>query len=155
MAGSDKTSHGASQLGRFPGIEGNDGETRENMMEKVLIADDEEGILVLVLLTLAGDERYEVLMTRDGEEALDLARREKPDLVFLDITMPRKNGLEVCRELKKDPETAHIKIVMLTALPREKYWEQAMAAGADGYFTKPFSPTLLLKNVEEVLNPDS
>jgi len=57
MAGSDKTSHGASQLGRFPGIEGNDGETGENMMKNVLMADDEEGILELVSRTLAGDER--------------------------------------------------------------------------------------------------
>jgi len=62
--------------------------------------------------------------------------------------MPKKNGNEVCREFKEDPETAHIKIVMLAALPRGEYWEQAMAAGADGYFTKPFSPTLLLKKVE-------
>lgn len=142
------------QSSDFPNIEGNDGETGENMTKKLLLADDEEGILALVSSTLAGDERYEVLMARNGDEALYLARQEKPDLLFLDIRMPRKDGYEVCRALKEDPDTAHIKVVMLTALPREANWERAMEAGADGYITKPFSPTMLLKKAEEVLDPD-
>ena len=154
MVGSDMTSHGASQLRGFPGIERNDGETGENMTKKLLVVDDEEGILALVSSTLSGDERYQVFLARDGEEALSLTRLEKPDLLILDIKMPKKDGYEVCRALKEDPNTAHIKVVMLTALPREAHWERAMEAGADGYFTKPFSPTMLLKKVEEMLDLD-
>jgi len=143
-----------SQSSDLPSIGGKADETGENMTKKLLLADDEEGILALVSSTLAGDERYQIFLARDGEEALYLARQEKPDLLFLDIRMPKKDGYEVCRALKEDPDTAHIKVVMLTALPREANWEGAMKAGADGYLTKPFSPTVLLKKVEEVLDTD-
>lgn len=116
-----------------------------------MVVDDEEEVLALMSATLEGGEGFKVLLARDGAEALEMARREKPDLLFLDIMMPKLNGYEVCRELKKDPATASITIIMLTALAQDSERAKAMEAGADGYFTKPFSPTALLNKVEEVL----
>ena len=124
-----------------------------NMTKKVLLADDEVMIRTLIAATLEFDERYQVLVARDGEEALTTAQREKPDLVLLDIMMPERNGYEVCRALRGDLETAHIKVIMLTALAQESDRSKALEAGADDYFTKPFSPRALLEKVEEVLSP--
>ena len=121
------------------------------MAKKVLLADDEEDILMLVSATLGGDDRYDLILARDGEQALNRAREERPDLMFLDVMMPKKDGFEVCAELKADDTTSDIKIVMLTAMAQELDREKAEAAGADFYFTKPFSPTALLDKVEELL----
>ena len=121
------------------------------MAKKVLLADDEEDILMLVSATLGGDERYELLLARDGEEALTRARDESPDLIFLDVMMPKMDGFEVCRTLKADAATKEIKIVMLTAMAQEADRTKADDAGADFYFSKPFSPTSLLDKVEELL----
>ena len=121
------------------------------MEKKVMLADDEEELLALVSATLEGSEGFKILLAQDGAEALEMARREKPDLLFLDIMMPKLNGYEVCRELKKDPATASITIIMLTALAQDSERIKAMEAGADGYLTKPFSPTALLNKVEEIL----
>lgn len=120
-------------------------------MRTVLVADDEEVMVALVVATLEGDPRYRVLVARDGEEALALALRERPDLVFLDVCMPRRDGYEVCRRLKAHPATARARVVMLTALEGEEERRRAREAGADDYFSKPFSPTALLQKVEEVL----
>ena len=121
------------------------------MPNKILLADDEEDVLELLTATLENDERYVLLLARDGEEALEIARAEKPDLFFLDILMPKMNGYEVCQALKKDPSTKQIKVIILTALAQQVDWERAMDAGADGYLTKPFSPTALLKRVDDLL----
>lgn len=121
------------------------------MTKKVMLADDEERVLALVAATLEDESRYQLLLARDGAEAIDVARREKPDLLFLDILMPKFDGYEVCQALKENPDTARIKIVMLTALSQDFERKKAEMAGADGYFTKPFSPTALLEKVEEVL----
>lgn len=118
----------------------------------VMIADDEPAIVSLLMATLGDDERYRVIAARDGKEALEVATREKPDLIFLDILMPKIDGYEVCRKLKADKANAKMKIVMLTALAREDERRQALSAGADDYFTKPFSPTALLEKVEETLD---
>ncbi|MBI4201115.1 MAG: response regulator [Chloroflexi bacterium] len=120
-------------------------------MSKVLVVDDEEGVLALLSATLDNDPRYELFQARDGEEALGIARREKPDLMFLDIRMPTKDGNQVCHELKADPATASIRVIMLTALVQDDYRRKALDAGAEGYFTKPFSPTALLEKVEQML----
>ncbi len=120
-------------------------------MKKVLLADDEDGVLALVAATLGNDNRYSLLMARDGEEALALARKELPDLVFLDVMMPKMDGYAVCQALKQSPNTRHIKIIMLTAMAQDANRERARAAGADGYFTKPFSPTTLLEKVSDML----
>ena len=120
-------------------------------MKKVLVADDEEGLRALVSATLGNDDRFQLLIAQDGQEALEIARREKPELVFLDISMPRQSGLQVCEQLKSDPATAGIQIVMLSAMADNARRRGAMGAGADGYVTKPFSPTNLLARVEELL----
>ena len=122
-----------------------------SITRKVLLADDEEGILALVVATLKNEDRYHVLVARDGQEALMIARQEKPDLVMLDILMPRMDGDEVCRALKADPATAQITVVLLTALDQEVAWRRGLEAGANDYLTKPFSPTALLEKVEEIL----
>lgn len=120
------------------------------MLKKVMVVDDEADIRRLVELTLQ-DNRYEVLVAKDGEEALAMVQKEQPQLIFLDVMMPKKDGYEVCQQLKTDPATAWIKIVMLTAKAQEFDRRRAMEVGADDYFTKPFSPIVLLDKVEEVL----
>ena len=121
------------------------------MTKKVLLADDEEDILMLVSATLGGDDRFQLILARDGEEALKRAREDKPELIFLDVMMPKMDGIEVCRKLKSDSETSQVKVVMLTAMAQDMDREKADEAGADFYFTKPFSPTALLNKVEELL----
>ncbi len=120
-------------------------------MRKVLLVDDYEGVLSLVHATLRNDERYKILLARDGEEALDIARLEKPDLIFMDIMMPKTDGYSVCRELKDDPDTSQIKVVLLTALDTEFSRDRGMEAGAVDYITKPFSPIALLEKVDDIL----
>jgi len=120
-------------------------------MRKVLLVDDYEGVLSLVHATLRNDERYQILLARDGEEALDIARLEKPDLIFMDIMMPKTDGYSVCRVLKDDPDTSQIKVVLLTALDTEFTRDRGMEAGAVDYITKPFSPIALLEKVDDIL----
>jgi DNA-binding response OmpR family regulator len=118
-------------------------------MRKLLIADDEDGVRSLVKMTLQVDP-YEILEARNGDEALAMAREHRPDLMFLDVMMPGPSGIDVCRSLKEDPRTANMTIVLLTAKVQIRDREEGMAAGADDYFTKPFSPVGLLSKVEEV-----
>ncbi len=124
------------------------------MTRKVLLADDEEAVLALVEATLDGDGRYRIILASNGEEAVRVAVREQPDLLFLDVLMPGMDGYELCRLLKGKTVTAPIKVIMLTALAQDHERREGMEAGADLYFTKPFSPTALLKKVDEVLGPD-
>ena len=118
---------------------------------KILFADDERDILELLELTLEDDERYRVLLAHDGEQALALCLKERPEVVFLDIQMPKLDGIGVCERLRQDPELADTKVVMLTGLARESEINRAMAAGADDYMTKPFSPTALHQKLLEAL----
>lgn len=122
-------------------------------MKTILIVDDEPSIRRLVSATLSGDDRYRVVVAEDGVQAMEVAKLERPDLVFLDIRMPRADGYAVCRELKSDPTTQHAMVIMLSALVEDSDREKAKAAGADDYLTKPFSPTTLLSKVEAILNP--
>jgi len=123
------------------------------MKRKVLIADDEERIRGLVVATLSADDRYEVLTAADGELAVSICRAERPDLLFLDLLMPKMDGYAVCRELKGSPETRDIKIVMLTAMAQESDRRTAMELGVDDFVTKPFSPMALAAKPEELLDP--
>jgi DNA-binding response OmpR family regulator len=116
----------------------------------VLLADDDPGLRRLVGATL-GSEHFNLLAAADGEETLSVARQRQPALILLDINMPRKNGLEVCRLLKADPTTSHIKIVMLTASGSDVDRTRAFEASADDYFVKPFSPIALLDKVYALL----
>lgn len=119
-------------------------------MRKLLIADDEEGVRSLVRMTL-DTGAYEIIEASDGEAALALAREHRPDLLLLDVMMPKLSGFEVCQALKENPATAGITIVMLTARAQESDRTHGEETGADDYFTKPFSPVALLRKVEDVL----
>ena len=120
-------------------------------MKKILLADDEAAVRRLVTATLADETRYQILEAGDGVEALSMARAEHPALLLLDVNMPEMDGFEVCKALKSDPATRSIVVVMLTAMAQPADRERGLSAGADGFFTKPFSPLALLEKVEEVL----
>jgi DNA-binding response OmpR family regulator len=121
---------------------------------KVLIADDQANMRQLVRLTLETG-RFQIFEAPDGEAALEVARREQPDLVFLDWTMPGLPGVDVCRALRDDPAHDGMRIVMLTARSQSEDRDAARAVGADDYITKPFSPIELLEKVRDVLGPDA
>ncbi len=119
---------------------------------KVLIVDDDEDMVTLLQLTLENEGRYELLTAREGLEALALVRRERPDVVFLDVSMPNLDGFQVCQAIKADSTTAHAKVVVLTAMAQERDRKRAEEIGADDFSTKPFSPTALLDKLEELLS---
>ena len=123
-------------------------------MAKVLIADDQANMRQLVRLTLETG-RFQIFEAPDGESALAVARREQPDLVFLDWTMPGMPGVDVCRALRDDPRFDGMRIVMLTARSQADDRETARDLGADDYITKPFSPIELLEKVRDVLGPEA
>jgi len=120
------------------------------MTTKILIADDEPNILIS-LEFLMKREGYEVHLARDGQEALDALRRERPRLVLLDVMMPRKTGFEVCQEVRNDEAIRSTLILMLTAKGRETDVVKGLALGADAYMTKPFSTRELVQKVKEML----
>ncbi len=122
-------------------------------MRKLLIADDEDGIRSLVRMTLQSNA-YEILEASDGDEALMMALEHQPELVLLDASMPGLSGFEVCRALKERPSTSGITVIMLTALAQESDRAKGEAAGADDYFTKPFSPVALLRKVDQVFSEE-
>ena len=109
----------------------------------LLIADDEPAIVDLVRFTLE-DPQVRLLEAPDGAAALECALRERPDVALLDVQMPYLTGLEVCRRLRALPECAHTRIVLLTAAAQAEDRRRGLAAGADHYLTKPFSPLALL-----------
>jgi len=118
--------------------------------EKILVVDDEEDILELVRFNLAR-EGYDVICSTSGEETLDLARIEDPDLIVLDLMLPDIDGLEVARQLKNHSHTKAIPIIMLTAKGEEADIVAGLELGADDYITKPFSPRVLVARVRAVL----
>ena len=117
---------------------------------KILIADDEPNILIS-LEYLMKREGYAVSVARDGAEALDTLRRERPTLVLLDVMMPTKTGFEVCQEVRADEELKDTLILMLTAKGRDTDVAKGLALGADDYITKPFSTKELVQKVRELL----
>ncbi len=119
------------------------------MTGKVLVADDDVRVRKVVVTTLGAT--YRLFEAKDGEQALATARREMPDVLLLDVRMPVFDGLEVCRRLKGDPATAHIRIVLLTGLGADDDRAAGEKAGADAYFVKPFSPRSLLGKVAEMM----
>jgi len=110
--------------------------------KKVLIVDDEEHIRLLVCSILGKD--YTVLEASDGQEAINIARNQKPDLILMDILMPKVDGYTACNAIKKDKETKAIPVVMLTGVGHALNKVLAEQMGADGYITKPFNPQDLL-----------
>lgn len=123
------------------------------MTKKILIADDEQNI-VISLEFLMKREGYAVSIANDGEEAVAMIRSEQPDLVLLDVMMPKKSGFEVCQEIKSDPRLQSVRILMLTAKGRDTEVAKGLALGADGYMTKPFSTKELVERVRNMLAAD-
>ena len=121
------------------------------MSKKVLIADDEPNI-VISLEFLMKREGHQVSVARDGVQALEAIRRDRPDLVLLDVMMPGKTGYEVCAAVRADESLAGVKILMLTAKGRETDVAQGRGVGADVYMTKPFSTKELAAKVREMLS---
>lgn len=120
-------------------------------MKKILIVDDEPHIVELVRVSLE-DCDYELHDAVDGEEALQMAREILPNLILLDVMLPRMDGFDVCRQLKEDPRTRHIEVILLTAKSQDDDVRAGMRAGADAYITKPFSPMRLLAEVQTRLS---
>lgn len=116
----------------------------------ILLVDDDHAILKFVGLILE-NEGYRVVTARDGEEALFAARERKPDLVLLDIIMPRKNGYQVCRALKEDAALCRVPVLFLSAKsqPSDRFW--ARRVGGDGFLAKPFDPADLVREVNALL----
>ena len=120
------------------------------MTHRVLIADDEPNIVVSLeyLMKRAG---YEVLVARDGQEAIDTIRRERPRLVLLDVMMPKKSGFEVCQELRADEALRDTLVLMLSAKGRDTDVDKGLGVGADAYMTKPVSTKDLAAKVAQML----
>lgn len=123
---------------------------RANVKRKILLVDDDPRLRRLIGTTLGSDD-FDVLHAADGEEALSLAREFHPALILLDVTMPKRNGFDVCQALKQDSATADIKVVILSARANDADVRLGREADADGYFNKPFSPVELLNKVYSLL----
>ena len=123
------------------------------MEQKILIVDDEAHIRMLIGQTLEEleDDGVEFLTAENGEIALDIIQKENPQLVFLDVMMPKMNGMEVCRRVKKELGMDKVFIVLLTAKGQETDRQKGLDVGADVYMTKPFDPEVLLNKAREVL----
>lgn len=124
------------------------------MTRKILIVDDEPNI-VISLEYLMQREGFQVAVAIDGEQALQQIAEFNPDLVLLDVMLPKRNGFEVCQEIRADPARTGIKIVMLTAKGRDTEIQKGLALGADAYITKPFSTRDLVAKVRSVLGMDN
>lgn len=119
-------------------------------MAKILVAEDERDIRELIGFTLrfAG---FEVVLVGTGAEAIEKTLSERPDLILLDVRMPKMTGYEACRQLKEDPATRSIPVVFLSAKGQESEIEQGLASGAVEYIVKPFAPDELISQVKEIL----
>ena len=120
-------------------------------MKTVLVVDDEPTIRTLVNAVLDGPD-VQTIEAADGSEAIDMIRRYRPDLVLLDIVMPRMDGFAVCERMRAEESTARTPVLLLTALGQESDRERARQAGADGVVQKPFSPAALRATVESILS---
>lgn len=118
--------------------------------KRILVVDDEEDILSVVKLRLEANN-YEVLLASDGHEGLNKARTEKPDLIILDLMLPKIDGYKICRMLKFDEHYKVIPIIMFTARAQQKDEDLGKEMGADAYVVKPFEPEILLNKISELL----
>lgn len=123
------------------------------MEQKILIVDDESHIRMLIEQTLEEleDDGVEFLTAENGEIALEIIQRENPQLVFLDVMMPKMNGMDVCKKVKKELGLANVYIVLLTAKGQELDRQKGQEVGADVYMTKPFDPEVILRKARQVL----
>jgi DNA-binding response OmpR family regulator len=121
------------------------------MTKKMLIVEDEEDILELLFAIFDDVGDYRILCARDGEEAVKIARVDNPDIILLDIQLPKLNGYKVCKLIKSDPAMSRTKVLMLSGMAQNSDWLRAKEAGADDYITKPFESTALIEKVEALL----
>ena len=122
-----------------------------NNKKKILLVDDEQDMVYAVKMQLEADG-FRVLTAPDGQEGLDKARKEKPDLIILDLMLPRIDGYKVCRMLKFDEKYKNIPVIIYTARAQEVDEKLGYEVGADAYLTKPFDPKKLLAKINELLN---
>lgn len=127
--------------------------TPSEMLKKILLVDDEKNVRELVRATLETEE-YVLFEALDGMEAVELARREVPDVMVMDWMMPKMNGIEATRAIRSSPRTAAIPIILLTARSQAEDFAAGKAAGVNAYLVKPFSPFELLERVESLLQED-
>jgi CheY-like chemotaxis protein len=120
-------------------------------MIKILVAEDEADIRELVAFSLENIGGFQVVKARNGAEAVQVARAEIPDLILMDVRMPRMTGVEACAKLKTIPETKDIPVVFLSAMGQEQEIQQGMDVGATEYVLKPFAPDVLMAKVREIL----
>ena len=119
--------------------------------KKILIVEDEEDILELLTAIFNDLEDYEILCARDGEEALRVARENNPDVILLNILLPRMNGYDVCKSVKSDSTMSHIKVVAISGIVQKYNQLKAKEVGVDAFITKPFDSIVLIQKVEELL----
>jgi DNA-binding response OmpR family regulator len=122
------------------------------MNKKILIVEDEEAILELLSTMFSYFDNYQILCSRDGEEALRIVREDTPDIILLDMQIPKINGNEVCRLIKSNPTTSNIKVLILTGMSQDFDLQSARDMGADAYMIKPFSLNDIVKRIEELMN---
>lgn len=120
-------------------------------MKKILIVDDEPSI-VMSLEYLLRRKKFDVLIARNGTEALETLGKDQPELILLDIMMPDVDGYEICEFVKSSPDLKHIKVIFLSAKSKQSDIEKGLELGADAYIVKPFSTRDLLKKINELIN---
>lgn len=120
-------------------------------MTRILVAEDERDIRELIAFTLrfAG---FDVVLATNGAEAVEMAEASPPDLIILDVRMPKMSGYEACRRLKENPHTSSVPVVFLSAKGQDSEIQQGLASGADEYILKPFAPDELIQQVRDILN---
>ena len=122
--------------------------------KKILIIDDEVDLLEMVRMRLEANG-YNIIIAQDGQEGLEKAQNERPDLILCDVMMPRKDGYEVCSTLKTDERYSKIPLILFTAKAQKDDAEIGQEVGADAYVTKPFESLILINKIEELLNKPS
>ena len=124
-------------------------------MIKILVAEDETDIRELVAFSLENIGGFNVVKAKNGAEAVEVAQQEKPDLILMDVRMPKMTGVEACAALKDIPETKDIPVVFLSAMGQEQEIQQGMDVGATEYILKPFAPDVLMSKVREILEREN
>lgn len=125
------------------------------MTAKILVADDEPDVLFMTSFSLRSLGGYQVLEAHDGAEAVEIARRERPDLIVLDVKMPKMTGYEACRQIRQDPELYATPVILLTAKGQKTELDEGRDAGASAYMLKPYAPATLIGQVRELLGSDA
>jgi CheY-like chemotaxis protein len=124
-------------------------------MAKILIAEDEKDIRELIAYSLTNMGGFQVVQAKNGVEAVEVAQAEIPDLILMDVRMPKMTGVEACARLKEIPETRDIPVVFLSAMGQDKEVQSGIEAGAIEYIIKPFGPETLMKRVRDLLQQHS